>query len=89
MQRLLIIGSGGAGKSVCARQLASILNLPVHHLDRYFWQPNWVKTPKEEWLQQLQTLLEQDRWIIDGDYGSTLEHRLQYADAIIYLDYPT
>ncbi|MHA1617727.1 MAG: AAA family ATPase [Promethearchaeota archaeon] len=89
MQRILIIGSGGAGKSVCARQLASILNLPVHHLDRYFWQPNWVKTPKEEWLQQLQTLLEQDRWIIDGNYGSTLEHRLQYADAIIYLDYPT
>ncbi len=88
MRRILIIGSGGAGKSVCARQLGHILQLPVFHLDCYFWQPNWVQTPKEEWLQQLQTLLEQDHWIIDGNYGSTMAHRLQYADTIIYLDYP-
>ncbi|TFH30278.1 MAG: AAA family ATPase [Promethearchaeota archaeon] len=89
MQRILIIGSGGTGKSVCARQLGHILKLPVFHLDCYFWQPNWVQTPKEEWLQQLQILLEQDRWIIDGNYSRTLVHRLQYADTVVFLDYPT
>lgn len=89
MQKILIIGSGGTGKSTLARQLGKILNLPVFHLDRYFWRPNWVQTPHEEWIQQIQQLIEQESWIMDGNYSSTLPQRLQYADTVIFLDFST
>ncbi|WP_457558713.1 hypothetical protein [Candidatus Harpocratesius sp.] len=88
MNRILIIGSGGAGKSVFARRLGKLLELPVFHLDCYFWQPNWKQTPKEEWISTLDQILHYKRWIIDGNYSSTLEKRLMYADTVIYLDFP-
>jgi len=89
VRRILIIGSGGTGKSVCARRLGDILNLPVFHLDCYFWQPNWQKTPHDEWLDSLTTLLHKPKWIIDGNYSSTMSLRFKFADTVIYLDYPT
>ena len=41
MQRIIIIGCGGAGKSTLARKLGEVLDLPVVHLDQLFWKPNW------------------------------------------------
>ena len=49
MKKILIIGSGGAGKSTLALKLSEITEIPVIHLDSYFWKPNWVKTPTAEW----------------------------------------
>jgi adenylate kinase family enzyme len=51
MKKILIIGSGGAGKSTLSRQLGNILNLEVIHLDSLYWHPGWVETPKPEWGQ--------------------------------------
>ena len=47
MQRIVIIGSGGAGKSTLAQQLGARLDLPVIHLDALYWQPGWVETPRD------------------------------------------
>gem|GEM_PF-6797859 len=41
MQKVAIIGSYGAGKSISARSLGNKLDLPVIHLDAYYWQPGW------------------------------------------------
>lgn len=88
MKRILIIGSPGSGKSTLARKLSHGLNLPSIHLDKLFWQPNWIKTPKDEFDILLKNELEKDCWIIDGNYNRTLPLRLKYADTVIWLDLP-
>ncbi|MBU5672081.1 DNA topology modulation protein [Paenibacillus brevis] len=87
MSRIMIIGSGGAGKSTLARQLGEILEWPVYHLDTYYWQPGWVPTPNEEWDLFLEELVQEEKWIMDGNYGRTLDIRLKQANIIILLDF--
>ena len=84
----MIIGSAGSGKSVLARQLGPILDLPVFHLDALHWKPGWVETPKAEWRAVVQRLANQASWTIDGNYMGTLDIRLAAADTIIFLDFP-
>lgn len=87
MERILIIGCGGAGKSTLARQLGEKLDIPVVHLDRLFWKPGWVQEGREEFDRKLALELEKDRWIIDGNFNRTMPQRLQKCDTIIYLDF--
>ena len=85
-QRILILGSGGAGKSTLARQLGSRTGLPVVHLDQLYWRPGWVEPSVAEWREQLGPVLAAPRWIIDGNYGATVKQRAAAADLVILLD---
>jgi adenylate kinase family enzyme len=86
MQRILVIGCCGAGKSTFSKELSSKLNLPLVHLDRLFWQPGWIQQEDRVFAELLQTELDRDRWIIDGNYLKSLPLRLEYSDTIIFLD---
>jgi adenylate kinase family enzyme len=88
MQRVMVVGCAGAGKSTVARALADRLQLPVIHLDQHYWQPGWIEPDENAWRQQQRTLAAADHWIIDGNYSSTVEERLNRADAILILDLP-
>lgn len=87
MERIVIIGCGGAGKSTLARQLGEKLDLPVVHLDSIFWLPGWVEMEKEEFDRRLQEELAKDRWIIDGNFNRTMPQRIARCDTVIYLDF--
>lgn len=90
VQRVLLIGSPGAGKSTLARRLAPALGLTLVHLDRLFHDPaaGWTHN-RIAWRQYVvKSLLTQDRWLMDGHYASTLAERLAAADTVIHLDYP-
>ena len=87
MERVLIIGCGGAGKSTLARALGEKTGLPVVHLDKLFWKPGWVETPREEFDRILRREMAQPRWIMDGNYHRTLPERIGYCDTVIYLDF--
>ncbi len=89
MQRVLVIGSPGAGKSTLSHQLTERTGLPLYHMDKLHWLPGWVERDRAEALVQVEQVLAQDRWIIDGNYGSTLPVRIKRADTVIWLDYPT
>jgi adenylate kinase family enzyme len=89
MRRIAIIGSGGAGKSTLARTLGEILGLPVIHLDKEYWKPGWIEPPKDEWVRTVEELVKRDEWIIDGNFGGTMEIRLAAADTVIFLDFPS
>ena len=88
MKRIMVIGSGGAGKSTLARQLGERLHLDVYHLDALMWRPGWVMAPREERIDIQQQLVKKDQWIIDGNFGNTLDLRLQAADIVIFIDLP-
>jgi adenylate kinase family enzyme len=88
MERILILGSGGAGKSTLALQLGKVLGLEVFHLDQHYWQPNWVEPSREDWLVTLDQLTSHAKWIIDGNFSGSLEQRLAKCDTVILLDLP-
>lgn len=88
MRKILVIGSGGAGKSTFAARLGRILALEVIHLDVFYWQPGWVETPKDVWQQRVAELAQRDSWIMDGNFSGTLSWRLAACDTVIFLDMP-
>lgn len=87
MERILIIGCGGAGKSTLARQLGEKLDIPVVHLDKLYWRPGWVHVSPEEFDVLLDDVLKQEAWIMDGNFNNTIPKRIAHCDTIIYLDF--
>ncbi len=85
MQRVAIVGSGGAGKTAFATALGSRTGLPVVHLDRLHWRPGWEETPSDEWAKVVAAVVRDERWIVDGNYGGTFEIRFERADTVIIL----
>jgi adenylate kinase family enzyme len=88
MKRVLIVGSGGAGKSTLARRLGAATGIEVVHLDVLHWRPDWTEAPKAEFLQAVEDALKKAAWIMDGNFGGTMEMRLKACDTVIFLDFP-
>lgn len=88
MERILVIGSGGSGKTTVAYKLADSLRLPLIHLDAHHWRPGWIPTPRDQWRRVVAELVSQPRWVMDGNYGGTLEMRLASCDSVVFLDLP-
>src|SRR5581483_8412614 len=88
MRKILVIGMSGSGKSTLAIKLGKKLQLPVIHLDNYFYKSRNGTVSSKEWDQFIAHLVKQKVWIIDGFYPRTLDIRLQEADTVIFLDFP-
>jgi adenylate kinase family enzyme len=88
MQRVLVIGCSGAGKSRFSRRLAGITGLPRTELDQAFWRPGWQPTPRAQWLARVGELCAAPRWILDGNFHGSLHIRVPRSDTVIWLDYP-
>jgi adenylate kinase family enzyme len=86
MQRILVLGSSGSGKSTFSRQLGQLLGVEIIHLDSHYWQPNWAAASEKEWAKKLEQLLQKPGWIMDGNYPSSLDLRLSFADTVVFLD---
>lgn len=88
MQRVLVLGCAGAGKTTFSRTLATRAALPLVHLDRHYWQPGWREPQRARWIKRVARLAATPRWVMDGNYGGTLAQRLARADTAIFLDLP-
>jgi adenylate kinase family enzyme len=89
MQRVLVMGSSGSGKSTFARRLSGITGLPVVSIDALFWKPGWVESDREEFRERLAEVTRQPRWIMDGNYTSAAgELRRDVSDTVILFDLP-
>jgi adenylate kinase family enzyme len=86
---VVILGRGASGKSTLARRLGEITRLPVIELDKVFWRPGVVATPRDQWVVVQEKLVAEDGWIMDGDLGpyDVVEVRLRAAGTIIFLDF--
>lgn len=89
MKKVIVIGCPGSGKSVFSRKLREITGLPLYPLDMIHWRPDRTYITREELIKRLCEIFKTDEWIIDGNYGSTMELRMSYCDTIFFLDYPT
>lgn len=88
MNKAIVIGCPGSGKSTFSRALHALTSLPLYHLDLLKWNSDKTTVSKEVFLERLQNVLVLDKWIIDGNYGSTIELRLKECDTVFFLDYP-
>lgn len=87
MNKFLVIGCAGCGKSTFSRKLGEITGIPVVHLDSLYWKPGWVESAKDEWDKVVEELIHQEQYIMDGNYARTLDLRLAEADTVFYFDY--
>ena len=88
VKRILVLGSGGAGKSTLAQALGTRLDLPVIHLDAHYWQPGWTAPPPDVWERIVRGLVQRETWVMDGNFSGTMEIRLAAADTVVFLDFP-
>ncbi len=90
LNRILILGSPGTGKTTLARRLGSVLNLPILHLDTIYWRREWTAIPPEEFKAKLRAFMkDHQQFVMDGNYlhTPTFEDRLACADTVILLKY--
>ena len=88
MKKIIVIGCPGSGKSTVSRALHNKTGIPLYHLDMMYWNADKTTVEKRVFLERLSVVLEKDEWIIDGNYGSTMEMRMVACDTVIFLDYP-
>jgi len=88
MKKVIVIGCPGSGKSTFSRALHKITDIPLFHLDMMYWNSDRTIVDKAVFRERLSNTIQKNEWIIDGNYGSTLELRLQACDTVIFLDYP-
>lgn len=89
MKKIMVVGvSAGAGKSTFAAELGEKLDLPVHHLDSYYWKAGWVESELAEFRAAQEEIVKGDAWIIEGNYSNSFDIRIAKADTFIYLELP-
>ena len=89
MKKVIIIGCPGSGKSTFARALQEKTGLPLYYLDMMYWNADRTTVEKSTFRARLAEVLSRDAWIIDGNYGSTMEMRMRECDTVFFLDYAT
>ncbi|HJF20349.1 MAG TPA: adenylate kinase [Enterococcus columbae] len=89
MQKIVVIGCPGAGKSTFARKLRDKLQLPLYYLDQLWHRADQTTITMAEFIEAQKAITKQACWIIDGNYLNTLELRLAACDTVFFLDLPS
>ena len=88
MQRIAIVGNGGAGKTVLANKLGRLVGIAVTHLDALRYADDWTPVPEEMFVARQRAVMVAGRWIIDGNSLASLAVRVAAADTVIVVDPP-
>ena len=87
-QRVVILGGAGSGKSTLARELGARLALPVVHLDRLYYGPDWTPVGAEVFRERVAGALAGERWVVEGTYPDAAPVSLPRADLVLWLERP-
>lgn len=87
MNKIIVIGCPGSGKSYFSKKLKDILDMPIYHLDLIWNKPDKTTISREEFDKILNGIFKEEKWIMDGNYQRTLEMRIKACDTIILLDF--
>lgn len=88
MNKVIIIGCPGSGKTTFAEKLQKCTGLPLYYLDAIWHKPNKTHIPREEFDRKIGEIFETPKWIIDGNYKRTIEMRMKQSDTVFLFDLP-
>ena len=88
MNKAIIIGCPGSGKTTFAEKLQKRTDLPLYHLDAIWHKPDKTHIPREEFDRRIGEIFETPKWIIDGNYKRTIEMRMKQCDTVFLFDLP-
>ncbi len=88
MKRVVVIGTSCSGKTTFASQLAGKLAIAHTELDVLHWLPDWQMRPLDDFRSLVKEVVEQDRWVIDGNYGKVRDIVWPRATHLVWLNYP-
>ena len=63
INKIMVIGCCGAGKSTLAFQLAEHFDLPIFHLDQLYWKSGWVESERGEYMKEHKEIIQNPQWI--------------------------
>lgn len=88
MERIVIIGNSGSGKTYLAQMLSGYLHIEVIHLDKLFWEPGGFnkKRPIDLVYSEIATLSQGQLWIVEGVFGELAQEFCPQADCLLWLD---
>jgi adenylate kinase family enzyme len=87
-KKIMIFGRPGSGKSTFSLKLHKATGIPIHHLDKHFYEANWRERDYEQFIDIQSDIVRGDSWIIDGNQTKSLELRWYRADLVIYFNFP-
>jgi adenylate kinase family enzyme len=89
-KRIIILGGSGSGKSTLANRISLYTGYPIYHLDNLLLNSDWSQKEKSKWLNICKKeFLSEDTGVVDGNYSSVLNERINWADLIIFINVPT
>lgn len=86
-KRINVVGTSGSGKTSFSRQLATVLGLPLHEMDRLYWLPEWQARPEEDFMSRVGEAVSGAEWILDGNYGRTKPVKWAKVECVVWIDY--
>ena len=89
MKKVIVIGCPGSGKTTFAEKLQNFTGLPLYYLDAIWHKPDKTHIPREEFDERITEIFKTSEWIIDGNYGRTIEMRMKECDTVFLFDLPT
>ncbi|MFI1864513.1 adenylate kinase [Streptomyces jumonjinensis] len=86
LDRILVAGGSGAGKTTLAGKLAALTGVPRIELDELYYDPGW--RPRPRFGADAAQRTEQPRWITEWHYPEVNTLLARRARLLIRLDYP-
>lgn len=88
IKKIAVVGCAGSGKTTLAKKLSTLFSLPLYHLDKYYWLPDWERRDHDEFKKLHKEIYTSEQWIIDGNQTRTVKERFEHADMVVFLDRP-
>jgi len=89
VRRVCVVGNLASGKSYFSKMVGDELEIPVTHLDDFYWRSDWTIAPGGEFRDKCSEVLNQEEWVMDGSYPEfNMIRRFRRADAVVFIDIP-
>jgi adenylate kinase family enzyme len=90
LDRILIIGNSGSGKTWLGHALAQRKQLPLFHMDHIRWDQRGyeMRRSAEDIEKDLEAIKRKETWILEGVFGKMAQSCLPFTTFLIWLDLP-
>jgi adenylate kinase family enzyme len=85
--RINVVGVSGSGKSTFAKRLSGLTGIRYIEMDALYWKPAWTASTDEEFFAKLEQALEEEEWILDGNYSRSQPVKWRNVTMIVWVDY--